>query len=192
MIKDFPELEFIGGGEESFGFMVGEFVRDKDAVTASLLACEIAAQAKADGSSFYNELLKCYEAFGLFKERLVSITKKGISGAAEIKQIMIDLRENPVKELAGEKVVRIEDYASSIAYDLENSKEEKMEIPASNVLIYYTENGTKMAARPSGTEPKIKFYFSANTGIGSIDDFASTEKVLDEKLDAILKQLELN
>ncbi|MBL7473122.1 phospho-sugar mutase [Robertkochia sediminum] len=192
MIKDFPELDFIGGGEESFGYMVGEFVRDKDAVTASLLACEIAAQAKADGSSFYNELLKCYADFGLYKERLVSITKKGISGAQEIKQIMIDLRENPVKELAGEKVVRIEDYASSIAYNLLSNKEEKMDIPASNVLIYYTENGTKMAARPSGTEPKIKFYFSANTTVDSTDECPAKEQGLDEKLDAILKQLDLN
>ena len=192
MIKDFPEQEFIGGGEESFGYMVGEFVRDKDAVTASLLACEIAAEAKASGSSFYGELLKCYEEFGLYKEKLVSMTKKGISGAAEIKQMMIDLREHPIKELAGEKVVRIEDYASGTARDLENGKEEKMDIPASNVLIYYTDKGTKMAARPSGTEPKIKFYFSVNTTLDSIDNFNATEARLDNKLDQMVQQLELN
>ncbi|THD67449.1 phospho-sugar mutase [Robertkochia marina] len=192
MIKDFPEQEFIGGGEESFGYMVGEFVRDKDAVTASLLACEIAAEAKASGSSFYEELLKCYEEFGLYKEKLVSMTKKGISGAAQIKQMMIDLRENPIKELAGEKVVRIEDYASGIARDLEHGKEEKMDIPASNVLIYYTDKGTKMAARPSGTEPKIKFYFSVNTSLDSIDNFNATEARLDDKLDQMVQQLELN
>lgn len=192
MIKDFPEQEFIGGGEESFGYMVGEFVRDKDAVTASLLACEIAAEAKASGSSFYGELLKCYEEFGLYKEKLVSMTKKGISGAAEIKQMMIDLREHPIKELAGEKVVRIEDYATGTARDLESGKEEKMDIPASNVLIYYTDKGTKMAARPSGTEPKIKFYFSVNTTLDSIGNFNATEARLDDKLDQMVQQLELN
>ena len=191
MIKDFPELDFIGGGEESFGYMVGEFVRDKDAVTASLLACEIAAEAKANGSSFYEELLKCYEAYGLYKEKLVSLTKKGISGAAEIKQIMIDLRENPVTELAGEKVIRIEDYASSTARNLETGAEEKMDIPASNVLIYYTDKGTKMAARPSGTEPKIKFYFSVNTSLDTASNFKEREAELDAKLEQMAKQLEL-
>ncbi|WP_224490989.1 phospho-sugar mutase [Robertkochia flava] len=191
MIKDFPDLEFIGGGEESFGYMVGDFVRDKDAVTASLLACEIAAEAKASGSSFYEELLKCYTEFGLFKEKLVSLTKKGISGAAEIKQIMIDLREQPIAELGGEKVIRIEDYATSVARNLSNGKEEKMDIPKSNVLIYYTDKGTKMAARPSGTEPKIKFYFSANTSIASPEDFRKKESELDQKLDTIIRQLDL-
>ena len=191
MIKDFPELEFIGGGEESFGYMVGDFVRDKDAVTAALLACEIAAEAKASGSSFYGELLKCYTEFGLYKEKLVSLTKKGISGAAEIKQIMIDLREQPVMEIAGEKVIRIEDYATSVARNPEDGSEQTMDIPQSNVLIYYTDKGTKMAARPSGTEPKIKFYFSVNTTLDSPEDFPEKEKELDGKLEAIARQLDL-
>ena len=191
MIKDFPELEFIGGGEESFGYMVGDFVRDKDAVTAALLACEIAAEAKASGSSFYGELLKCYTEFGLYKEKLVSLTKKGISGAAEIKQIMIDLREKPVLEIAGEKVIRIEDYATSVARNPEDGSEQTMDIPQSNVLIYYTDKGTKMAARPSGTEPKIKFYFSVNTTLDSPEDFPEKEKELDGKLEAIARQLDL-
>jgi len=102
MIKDFPEQHFVGGGEESFGFMVGDFVRDKDAVTSTLLACEIATDAKAKGSSFYKELIQCYVDYGFYMEKLISITKKGISGAEEIKQMMVDYRENPVQEIDGD------------------------------------------------------------------------------------------
>lgn len=192
MIKDFPEQKFIGGGEESFGYMVGDFVRDKDAVTATLLACEIAADAKAKGSSFYKELLKAYVEFGLFKERLISLVRKGISGSQEIAQMMIDLRENPLKEIAGEKVVMVEDYQSSVARDLIRNEEFPIDIPKSNVLIYYTENGSKIAARPSGTEPKIKFYFSVNCPLESVDKFAETDKKLDQKIDAIIKEMKLS
>jgi len=118
MIHDFPELDFIGGGEESFGFMVGEFVRDKDAVTSTLLACEIAAQAKANGSSFYKDLIQLYVKHGFYKERLISLTKKGIEGANEINQMMIDARNTPLKVVNGSKVVRIEDYELSIAKNM--------------------------------------------------------------------------
>jgi phosphoglucomutase len=118
MIKDFPELEFIGGGEESFGFMVGDAVRDKDAVAATLLVCEIAAQAKANGSSVYESLLQLYVDFGFYKEHLVSLTKKGIEGLAEINQMMVDMRENPVKEINGQRVVMLEDYKNSTAKNL--------------------------------------------------------------------------
>ena len=176
MIKDFPMQEFIGGGEESFGFMVGDFVRDKDAVTSSLLACEIAADAKAKGSSFYKDLLKCYEEFGLYREKLISLTKKGISGADEIKQMMIDLRENPIKVIDGSKVLYVEDYLSSIRLNLLTGDKEEIEIPSSNVLIYYTEDGTKIAARPSGTEPKIKFYFSTKGTLKNATDYTAEVK----------------
>ena len=118
MIEDFPELDFVGGGEESFGYMVGDFVRDKDAVTATLLACEIAAQANAKGSSFYNELMNLYVKHGLYKEHLISITKKGIEGAQEIKQMMIDLRENPLQKINGTNVTLFEDYQSSVAKNM--------------------------------------------------------------------------
>lgn len=192
MINDFPNQEFIGGGEESFGFMVGDFVRDKDAVTSTLLACEIAAQAKADGSSFYKELLKCYTEFGFFKEKLISLTKKGISGTEEIKKMMIALRENPVKTIDGAAVIKIEDYNSSIAKNMITGKEEAIDIPKSNVLIYYTEDGTKIAARPSGTEPKIKFYFSVKGNLKSIDDFNNVQKELDTKIDRIITELNFN
>ena len=192
MIKDFPELEFIGGGEESFGFMVGDAVRDKDAVAATLLICEIAAQAKANGSSVYQELINLYVDFGFYKEHLVSLTKKGIEGLAEINQMMIDLRENPLKELGEERVIMVEDYKNSTALNLMTNEVEPLSIPKSDVLIYYTEEGSKIAARPSGTEPKIKFYVSVNSHLESKEDFESTSKFLDAKIQAILKDLKFN
>ncbi|AXG71825.1 phosphoglucomutase [Kordia sp. SMS9] len=192
MIKDFPELEFIGGGEESFGFMTGDFVRDKDAVTASLLACEIITQAKADGSSLYASLIDLYVAHGFYKEKLISLVKKGIDGAAEIKQTMVDLRENPLTTLDGSKVVKIEDYQTSITTNMEDGSTRKISIPKSNVLIYYTADGTKIAARPSGTEPKIKFYFSVNLPLATKEDFASVEEQLDAKIARIVQEMKLD
>ncbi len=191
MIKDFPQQHFIGGGEESFGFMVGDFVRDKDAVTATLLACEIAANAKANGSSFYKDLINCYVDYGFYLEKLISMTKKGISGAEEIKQMMIDYRENPIKEIDGSKVEWIHDYNASIATNLITGKTETIDIPKSNVLIYTTEDGTRMAARPSGTEPKIKFYFSINTNLGHAFDFKKVRKELEVKINRIVSELKL-
>ena len=191
MIKDFPNLNFIGGGEESFGFMVGDFVRDKDAVTATLLACEIAAQAKAKGSSVYQELIKLYITHGLYKERLVSITKKGIEGAQEIKQIMIDAREKPLEVVNNSKVILIEDYQLSLSKNTITGETTTIDIPKSNVLIYHTEDGSKIALRPSGTEPKIKFYISVNTSLDSMSAFKKTEQQLETKIDAILKDMNL-
>lgn len=191
-IKDFPELEFIGGGEESFGYMVGDKVRDKDAVAAILLVCEIAAQAKAAGSSLYQELINLSVDFGLYKEHLISITKKGIEGANEIKQMMIDLRENPLKEIAGERVVCIEDYQTSKGKDFMNNEEFDITIPKSNVLIYYLEDGSKICARPSGTEPKIKFYFSVHAQLDMPQNFESVENQLDQKIATIIAEMNLN
>ena len=191
MVLDHPELEFIGGGEESFGYMVGDFVRDKDAITSALLACEIVAEAKANNSSFYNELLKLYVEHGFYKERLISITKKGIEGEQEIKQIMIDARETPFKTLAGSKVVSIEDYQSSESNDLIAGYKSVIDIPKSNVLIYYTEDGSKIALRPSGTEPKIKFYISVNATLDNINNAEEVEQVLENKIDDILKDMKL-
>ncbi|OUS01936.1 phosphoglucomutase [Flavobacteriales bacterium 33_180_T64] len=191
MIKDFPTLDFIGGGEESFGFMVGDFVRDKDAVTSTLLACEIAAQAKANGITMYKALIDLYIEHGFYKERLVSITKKGIEGAQEIKQMMVDARENPLHEVNDSKVVRIEDYQLSIVKDLISGEEQAIDIPKSNVLIYYTEDGSKIALRPSGTEPKIKFYISVNTTLDTMTAFKATEQKLEARIDSILKDMNL-
>jgi phosphoglucomutase len=192
MIKDYPDQYFVGGGEESFGYMVGDFVRDKDAVTATLLACEIGAQAKANGSSFYKDLIDCYVKYGFFKEKLISLTKKGITGAEEIKQMMVDYKEHPVKQLDGSPVIMVDDYNTSTSKHLISGKTTKIDIPKSNVLIYTTEDGTRMAARPSGTEPKIKFYFSVNARLDKAADFQKVEAQLDAKIDRILKELKLN
>ncbi|RTY85894.1 phospho-sugar mutase [Flavobacterium sp. RSP15] len=192
MIKDFPKLEFIGGGEESFGYMVGDAVRDKDAVAATLLICELAAQAKAKGSTVYKELLKLYVDNGFYKEHLVSLTKKGMDGLQEINQMMIDMRENPLKQINGQRVIMLEDYQSSIAKNLLDGSESTMTIPKSNVLIYYTEDGSKICARPSGTEPKIKFYISVNTELESVEDFQEVETVLNEKIKNIIIAMQLN
>jgi phosphoglucomutase len=192
MIKDFPELQFIGGGEESFGYMVGDAVRDKDAVAATLLICEVAAQAKAKGSSVYNTLLQYYVDFGFYKEHLVSLTKKGMEGLAEINQMMISLRENPLKEINGQRVVMVEDYKSSIAKNLFTDEEETIDMPKSDVLIYYTEDGSKICARPSGTEPKIKFYISVKTELDSVANFTKVEEVLNEKIKNIIIAMQLS
>lgn len=181
-IKDFPELQFIGGGEESFGYMVGDAVRDKDAVGATLLVCEIAAQAKAAGSSLFQELLNLYLDHGYYKEHLISLTKKGISGLQEINQMMIDMRQNPVAEINGQRIVCIEDYQTSKGRDVLNGSEFELTIPKSNVLIYYLEDGSKICARPSGTEPKIKFYFSVNAPLASLEEIGAVEAILDEKI----------
>jgi phosphomannomutase len=192
MINDFPELEFIGGGEESFGFMVGDAVRDKDAVASTLLICEIAAIAKANGSSVYQELLNLYVDFGFYKEFLVSITKKGIEGLEEIKQMMVEMRTNPIKEINGERIIMMEDYQTSVATNLLTGEKETMSIPKSDVLIYYTEKGSKIAARPSGTEPKIKFYVSVNTTLDSVDNFKEVNALLDTKIKRILEDLKID
>jgi phosphoglucomutase len=192
MVKDFPELDFIGGGEESFGYMVGGFVRDKDAVTATLLACEIAAYAKQNGSSFYEELLNIYVNNKFYKEHLISITKKGMDGAAEIQQMLSDMRNNPLTEIDGEKVESLSDYEASTKKNIITGEVTKIDLPKSNVLIYQTANGTRIAARPSGTEPKIKFYFSVNTPLDSVKNAKTIEAKLDAKIQRIIVEMKLN
>lgn len=191
MIKDFPESDFIGGGEESFGYMVGDFVRDKDAVTSTLLACEIASQAKANGSSFYKDLIDCYVDYGFYKEHLVAITKKGISGAEEIKQMLKNFKENPVASVAGSKVKWVEDYNTATAKNVLTGEEKTIDIPKSNVLIYETEDGTRVAARPSGTEPKVKFYISTNMSLDTAANYKNVAADLDKKIQSILSELNL-
>ncbi len=192
MIRDAEgKQEFIGGGEESFGYMVGDFVRDKDAVTATLLACEVAASAKNENSSLYEKLLQIYVDNKFYKEHLIAIVKKGISGAEEIKQMMIDQRANPILKIDGEKVKYLYDYKSSIRKNLIDDSKTTIEVPKSNVLIYETEKGTKVAARPSGTEPKIKFYFSVNAKLNQKEDAVKTEALLDSKIQRIIKELNL-
>jgi phosphoglucomutase len=191
MIKDHPSQKFIGGGEESFGYMVGDAVRDKDAIAATLLVCEIAAQAKAAGGSLYKELIHLYMDHAFYKENLISLTKKGIEGAAEIEKMMINLRENPLEEINDQRVVCIEDYENSTARNMMERTQEVLNLPKSNVLIYYLEDGSKICARPSGTEPKIKFYFSVNEPLDNFEDFEKVNRELDEKIKKIINSMQL-
>ena len=184
--------KFVCGGEESFGFMTGDFVRDKDSCGSILLACEIAAWCKAQGSSVFQYMIEIYKDLGLYQEGLVNVVRKGREGAEEIKKMMSDFRNNPVKALAGSKVVLVKDFQEQTAWDLvKDEKAEMTDIPKSNVLIYYTEDGTKVAIRPSGTEPKIKFYFSVKSNISSESEYAGQVEKLNHKIEQIKKDLSL-
>jgi len=191
MIEEYPTMDFIGGGEESFGFMVGDFVRDKDAVTATLLACEIAALTKANNCSFYQELIALYNTHGFYKERLISITKKGKKGAEEIQTLMQQARENPQKTINGFGVVQIDDYLASTSKNTETNTLTTLAVPKANVLIFTTTDGSKIALRPSGTEPKIKYYISVNELLENSKDFDAVHKKLEDKIDAIINSMEL-
>ena len=177
--------QFIGGGEESYGYLAGDFVRDKDAVIATSLLAEAMAWAAEQGKTFYELLCDIYREFGLYKEKLVSLTKKGISGTEEIKAMMAKFRNTPPTEIVGEKVVEIRDYKNLEAKDLLTGKVTPINLPKSDVLQFFTETGSKISIRPSGTEPKIKFYFSMKGKIeGGIDESMNR---LDEKLNAAAK-----
>lgn len=193
MIRDFEgEEKFVCGGEESFGFMTGDFVRDKDSCGSILLACEIAAVCKAEGKTMYQYLIEIYKDLGMYYEGLVNVVRKGRTGAEEITQMMSDFRNNPVKELAGSKVTEVKDFQEQTCLHLvDNNKTVMDDIPKSNVLIYYTEDGTKVCIRPSGTEPKIKFYVSVKDSISSEADFEEKLVVLEAKIDQIKNDLKL-
>lgn len=190
-IKKHPDQHFIGGGEESFGFMVGDFVRDKDAVTASLLACEMASFAKAKGNTLMDELIDLYQEYGCYQEHLIAITKKGKEGSIAIENNMKRLREQPLETIDGEKVVWVHDYLKGVATNLQTNDIKKIALPTSNVLIYTTEKGTKLAARPSGTEPKIKFYISVNKPLDRAENYPKVKEALDLKINNILKEIAL-
>lgn len=189
MIEHYPNQKCLGGGEESFGYMVGDFVRDKDAVTDALLACELVAEAKSNGTSFFDVLLETYVKLGCFQERLVSLVKKGKSGAEEIESIMDRFRKDPPKDIDGSPIRFIEDYATAVRTLVKAQEKEMIPLPKANVLIFIAEDGTRVAARPSGTEPKIKFYVSVNTPLNSTRDYRTTKDKLDQKMDRILAEL---
>lgn len=193
MIRDAEGKQpFIGGGEESFGYMVGDFVRDKDAVTATLLACEIAASAKNEGSSMYEKLMQLYVEHHHYKEHLIAIVKKGMDGASQIQQMMADLRSNPPASIDNSDVVAVYDYQNSTKKCMRTDEIMEIAIPKSNVLIYETADGTKIAARPSGTEPKIKFYFSVKTKLDAISNAEKSEQELQAKIERIISEMNLN
>ena len=191
LIKDFPSLNFIGGGEESFGYLVGDVIRDKDAVTASLLACEIGTFAKKNKQSFYKILVECYRKFGAYKEKLISFTQKGKEGASKIKNMMEGYRNNPPKKIACLKVIQIDDYLNSKRTSIIEKRSEEINLPLADVLIFFLEDNSKIAIRPSGTEPKIKFYFSVNNRIDEKEDWESMESKLDKKISTIVKGIGL-
>ena len=188
MINDFPSQNFICGGEESYGYMVGDFVRDKDAITSALVACEVGSECKSMGINLIDYLIDCYIKYGFFKEKLISVEKKGAEGLKEISSIMNKLRNSKIKSLDGSKLISFKDFQSSLEINQINGKINNLDFPKSNVLIFESEDGTTIAARPSGTEPKIKFYFSVNTILKSKEDYERVNQILNNKIVNLTKE----
>jgi phosphoglucomutase len=182
---------YIAGGEESYGYMIGDFVRDKDGIASCAVIAEMAAVAKDQGKTLFELMLEMYKEFGFYKEDLLSITKPGMRGAEEITQMMTDLRQNPPQEINGSKVVEIRDYKTGKIKNLESGAETETGTESSNVLQYILADGTKISARPSGTEPKIKFYFSVNEKLEKAEDYEKVDKLLTEKINGIVSSLKL-
>ncbi|WP_347158180.1 phospho-sugar mutase [Pontibacter chitinilyticus] len=192
IIRDLEGKEtYIGGGEESYGYLAGDFVRDKDAISSCALIAEMAAVAKDKGQSLFEMMVEMYSTYGFYKEDLVSITKKGMRGAEEIQQMMADMRSNPPQQIAGSDIVAISDYKFSTRKNLVTGQETKLDMESSNVLQYLTADGSKISARPSGTEPKIKFYVSVNEPLASAADYDATEQKLNQKIQQMLEDLNL-
>ncbi|MEO0640657.1 MAG: phospho-sugar mutase, partial [Bacteroidota bacterium] len=191
-IKKFEgEKEFVGGGEESYGYLVNDFVRDKDAIISCAMLAEVVAYAKDHGQTLFDMLMEIYQQFGMYRESLISIKKTGKKGAEEIQQMMADLRSNPPAEINGSKVLKMCDYKSLEEKDLVNGGVSTLDFPSSNVLQFFTENGAKVSARPSGTEPKIKFYFSVNAPMASADQFDAVYAQLGEQIEGIISSMNL-
>ena len=182
---------FIGGGEESYGYLVGDFVRDKDAVSSCAMIAETAAWAKDNGIGMLELLKKIYVEFGFYKEKLISVVRKGKSGAEEIQKMMSDFRVSPPTQMGGSKIVLIKDYQSSEAIDVVNNSISKIDLPPSNVLQFFTEDGSKVSVRPSGTEPKIKFYFGLKAELDKVENYDKVNAELQLKIDSIVNELGL-
>jgi phosphoglucomutase len=185
------EQNYICGGEESYGFLIGDFVRDKDAVSACALVAEMAAVAKSQGRTLYEEMEQMYAEYGLYVEDLISLTKKGQRGAEEIKEMMAELRKNPPATLAGSPVVEVRDYDNGQIKNLRTGEVKSTGLESSNVLQFITEAGDKISARPSGTEPKIKFYFSVKEPLSSVADYEVTHKKAEAKIKSIIEEMQL-
>ncbi|HTN37521.1 MAG TPA: phospho-sugar mutase [Arachidicoccus sp.] len=180
---------YVIGGEESFGLMIGDQVRDKDSISAVALLCEMAAYEKQQGKTLYDKLIDLYIEYGFYYEKLKSITRKGMRGQEEIAEMMKAYRDNPPKTLNGSKVAQLLDYQLQIGKNLDSGEQWKIDLPKSNVLQFMLEDGSKISARPSGTEPKIKFYFSVNTSLKNKDDFEKELAGLEKKIESIIKDL---
>jgi len=191
MIEDYPKSSFLIGGEESYGMMIGDFVRDKDAITASLFACEIANYLKQNGSSIFNNLIDIYIKHGLYKEELVSITKKGKEGKIAIENIIDDFKNNPPKKIGGSEVISVYNYEKSQRLDLKTNRVSKINLPKSNVIEFNTANSTKVVLRPSGTEPKIKMYISVNITLESKEQYLEKNTFLNNRIKAIIEEINL-
>ena len=191
MIEDFPDQNFVAGGEESYGIMIGSKVRDKDAISASLLVSEMMSFYSEKNSSVFEELIKIYQKIGFYKEKLISIKKTGEKGLNEINDIMTKFRNYPIKKLNESRVKLIKDYKNSEEKNLITNKTNKLKFPKSNVLEFEAENGYKLIFRPSGTEPKIKMYISVNTNLKTKQDFEKTEIFLENEIDKIIKEINL-
>lgn len=183
---------YIIGGEESFGLMIGDQIRDKDAVSAVALLCEMAAYEKSKGRSLFDKMIELYMQYGFYYEHLISITKKGMNGQQEIAAMMEGFRKQPPTEIAGMKVVTLLDYQLQLSTNLQTGNQTKIQLPKSNVLQFVTEDGTKISARPSGTEPKIKFYFSVNTVLPNREAFDEVYAHLQNKINNIIAAMQLN
>lgn len=182
---------YIIGGEESFGLMIGDKIRDKDGVSAVALCCEMAAYEKSKGRSLYDKLLDLYLEYGFYKEALVNVVKKGMNGAKEIAQMMEDFRANPPQTIDGKPVEQLLDYELQVGKNIATGESWKIELPKSNVLQFLLADGTSISARPSGTEPKIKFYFSVNTKLAGMSGFDAAEKELNDKIERIIEEMKL-
>lgn len=184
-------MKFICGGEESYGYMIGDQTRDKDAISSVALICEMAAVAKQEGKSLFSQLMSIYKEYGFYKEKLVSITKKGMNGVQEIAAMMQQFREHPPKQIHGTKVLEVLDYQNLKALNLKTGITSDIHLPKSNVLQFKLEDGSKISARPSGTEPKIKFYFSVREALPSEADFDRVDALLENKVKGIIDDLRL-
>lgn len=185
------KASFIGGGEESYGYLAGDFVRDKDAVIACCLIAEMAAFYANQGKSLYQMLLEIYHEYGFYKEDLLSLTKQGKSGAEEIAAMMVNYRNNPPKEIGGQKVVLMKDIQAGIAYHLDKGTQETIALPKSNVLQFFTADGSKITVRPSGTEPKIKFYFGVVGQLPDVAKYDEANAALQAKIKGIIEEMKL-
>jgi len=192
LMRDLEGKEkYIGGGEESFGYLAGDYVRDKDGVSAITLIAEAAAWASDNGKSLWELLLDIYAEYGLYREKLVNVVRKGAEGAAEIKGMMEGFRNSLPKEIAGSKVIMYNDYLSLTSTDLVTGEKTPLRMEKSNVLQFFLADGTKISVRPSGTEPKIKFYFSANTEMNDVSRFEELWQGLEKRIDSVISDMRL-
>lgn len=189
MINDFPEKDFVAGGEESYGFLFGDFVRDKDAIASSILICEILNEVKEKNKSFLNQLIDCYIKYGFYKERLVTKKLTGLDGRKKINSIIDNIRKNPPKKIGNSNVLIVEDYLLGKKFNLKTKKSEKIKLPKSNLIILKCEDKTSVCLRPSGTEPKIKYYFSVSASLKSVKNYIKVNNDLELKLNELIKDI---